>query len=162
MARPFVLVHAQTTPLCNKVRSCISPSKPRFPLHFNAPFALLLFSISPSQSWKAVYDGVLNMASKLFRCKFPDCASTRFRTPGAQARHEREEHNGSNYKCEQCRFSAKRRYQLHQHVESDHGKPAGKSDCLMAIVIQNSNSLKHLTKTIYSKQPPRKSIKRVE
>jgi hypothetical protein len=56
---------------------------------------------------------------KPFKCIYAKCPSSGFKTLGSKQRHEREQH-GDDPKCRYCDYTAKRQYQMKQHVEADH------------------------------------------
>jgi hypothetical protein len=61
---------------------------------------------------------------KPFNCKQPGCSSKGFNTIGSKQRHERELH-GPDKKCGYCDFTAKRRYQIKDHIEANHPEQIG-------------------------------------
>jgi hypothetical protein len=58
-------------------------------------------------------------AAKPFNCKYPKCKSLGFSTLGGKQRHIRESHRLGK-RCEYCDFTARRQYQMAQHVEAAH------------------------------------------
>lgn len=67
---------------------------------------------------------VTPVKDKPFSCKFTKCKSPGFRTLGSKQRHEREQHR-PDPKCDYCDFTAKRRYQMKDHMETNHPEQIG-------------------------------------
>jgi hypothetical protein len=67
---------------------------------------------------------VRTKAAKSFTCKYPECRSKGFKTLPSKQRHEREQH-GADKQCEYCDFTAKRQYQIVQHIEMAHPERYG-------------------------------------
>lgn len=81
---------------------------------------------------------------KPFKCKFPHCLTTGFRTLGSKQRHEREMHS-LELKCLICDFSAKRLYQISNHTEAAHPEQIGDTPYALKLVdvIVNFNLHSH-------------------
>jgi hypothetical protein len=61
---------------------------------------------------------------KSYKCKFTRCKSSGFKTLGSKQRHEREQHR-ADPKCDYCDFTAKRQYQMKNHIDTDHPEQTG-------------------------------------
>jgi hypothetical protein len=94
-------------------------------------------------------------AGTFFYCKFSQCDSRGFTTIGAKRRHEKEQHR-TDPKCDHCDFTAKRRYQMNEHMEVAHPGEIGNTPD----ILQTSTILMVLSKIILVTNPARRSRRR--